>query len=67
MQKLSALVTTPSGLALIATFIIAGLQATQSHFTGNVSADIGTVVAILGLIFHPTTMIAGHSVKASNV
>lgn len=62
MQKLTAIFTTPSGLALIATFLIAGLQAIESHFTGNVAADIGEFVAILGLIFHPTNMLNGSTV-----
>jgi len=63
MQKLASWFTTPSGLALVATFLIAGLQAIQSHFTGNVGADIGIVISVLGLIFHPTNMVAGKSVN----
>lgn len=44
-----------AGWALILTFVIAGLTAIQSHFTGNVAADITTVIAILGIFTHPTT------------
>lgn len=62
-QKIASWLTTGSGLALVATFVIAGLTAVQSHFTGNVGADIGTAIAILGLIFHPVNMQGGHSVK----
>ncbi len=62
-EKIRALFFTGSGLALVATFIIAGLTAIQSHFTGNVSADIGLVISVLGLIYHPTAMSAGRSIS----
>jgi hypothetical protein len=61
MQKLTSWFTTGSGLALVVTFIMAGLAAIQGQFTGNVYADIGTIVAILGLITHPTNMTAGRA------
>jgi hypothetical protein len=60
--KLSAWFTTGSGLTLVLLFLGAGLTAIQTHFTGSVAADIGTVVAIIGLIAHPTNMVAGRSV-----
>lgn len=63
MQKLTAIFTTPSGLALVATFLIAGLTAVQTNFTGNVAADIGLIISILGLLAHPTNMVAGRSVS----
>lgn len=63
MDKIKAIFTTPSGLALVATFIVAGLTAIQSHFTGSVSADIGVVISIIGMIFHPTELVGGRSVK----
>ena len=63
MQKLTALFTTGSGLALVATFIVAGLSAIQSSFTGNIAADIGVVIAIIGMLTHPTNMVAGRGVS----
>lgn len=63
MQKLASWFTTGSGLALVATFILAGLTAIQSHFTGNVSADIGVIISVIGLLAHPVEMRAGHSVS----
>ena len=63
MQKLTAIFTTGSGLSLVALFIWGGLGAIQGHFTGNVYADIGWVVSLLGMIFHPTNMVAGKSIK----
>ncbi len=62
-EKIRALFFTGSGLALVVTFIIAGLTAIQSHFTGNVSADIGLAISILGMIWHPTNMTAGRSIS----
>lgn len=64
MQKIASWFTTGSGLALIATFIIAGLTAIQSH-AGSYSADIGLIVSILGLITHPTNMVAGRAIPKS--
>jgi hypothetical protein len=63
MQKLTALFTTGSGLALVATFIVAGLSAIQSSFTGNIAAVIGVVIAIIGMLTHPTNMVAGRGVS----
>lgn len=60
--KLLSWFTSGSGWALVLLFIGAGLTAIQTHFTGSVAADIGTVVAIIGLIAHPTNMVAGRSV-----
>ncbi len=58
--KILALFTTPSGLALIITFLTAGFTA----ISGNNSAltDIVMVLTAIGGIFHPTTMIGGMSV-----
>lgn len=64
MQKLTAIFTTGSGLTLVLLFIGTGLTAIQSHFTGNIYADIGVVVSIIGLLSHPTNMTAGKSVPS---
>lgn len=63
MQKLTAIFTTGSGLSLVATFIIAGLTAISTHFTGNALATVTTIISILGIIFHPVSMQAGRSIK----
>jgi hypothetical protein len=63
MTKIRALITSGSGIALIATFVIAGLTAIEAHLTGNAQADVMTVVAILGMLFHPTDMTAGRTIS----
>ena len=63
MNKLTALFTTGSGLALVALFVYGGLSAISSHLTGNVGSDVLTVVSLLGMILHPTDMVAGRSVS----
>lgn len=60
-QKLIAWFTTGSGWALVLTFIAAGLTAISSHL-GSHSSDALTIVSIIGLILHPTNMVAGKSV-----
>lgn len=62
--KFTALFTTASGLSLVATFIIAGLTAVSSRFTGSALADITTAISILGIVFHPVEMQGGHSMKS---
>jgi hypothetical protein len=62
MQKLTAWFTTGSGLSLVVMFVLAGLRAIQTHFTGSANADIGLVISVLGLIFHPTDMVGGSRV-----
>ena len=61
MQQLRAIFTTGSGLSLVLIFVWAGLSAIQSHFTGNISADVGIIVSLLGMILHPTNMVGGKS------
>lgn len=63
MQKLTALFTTGSGLTLVLLFLGGGISAITGHFTGNIAATLTTIVALIGMITHPTAMIGGKSVN----
>ncbi len=63
MNKLTAIFSNGSGWALVLTFIYFGLKSIQTHFTGSVSSDIGVIIAILGMILHPTEMVGGKSIS----
>ena len=62
-QKITAWFTTGSGLVLVLTFLAAGITAIAGHFTGNAAADLTALGAFVGLLAHPTTMVAGRSVS----
>jgi len=61
--KITSWFTTGSGWILVLTFIGAGVTAIAGHFTGNVAADLTALGALIGLIAHPTNMVAGRSVS----
>lgn len=60
MQKITALLTTPSGLALILTFLTAGFTAIAGHNT--VLTDIVMILSALGGVFHPVNMVGGRKI-----
>ncbi len=64
MQKLKALFTTGSGLTLVVLFVYGGLEAISTHLTGSAGADIVALLSLIGVLFHPTNMVAGKSVSA---
>ena len=60
--KILAIFTTPSGLTLLLAFLIAGFTALAQGGQGW-AADVVTILTAVGVVFHPTAMIAGRSVK----
>ncbi len=61
-DKLRAIITSPTSLSIIGVFILSGLEAIIPQLQGNVLTIVKEVVLILGVIFHPTNMVAGRSI-----
>lgn len=63
IAKIRAWLGSPTGWSLIILFIYSGLKAIQTHFTGSAADDIGVVLTVIGLVWHPTDMTSGRVIS----
>ncbi len=61
-DKLRAIITSPTSLSIIGVFVLGGLQAIIPQLQGNVLTLVKDAILLLGLIYHPTDMVAGRSI-----
>lgn len=62
-DKLRVWFTTGSGLTLVAIFLVAGLKAIETHLSGSYASDVAVIISFIGLLTHPTDMVAGRKIS----
>ncbi len=61
-DKIRVILTSPTSWSILGVFILGGLQAIIPQLQGNVLSLVKDAVLLLGLLYHPTEIIAGRPI-----